>query len=106
AAVQFEKAGPNTHETIDELLADLAASRSRGWTFDNEEAEPGMQCVASPVRDYRGDIIAAVSVVWLLADMPELDRNQVADLVKATSATISKRMGYLVDKFDHTNRNI
>jgi DNA-binding IclR family transcriptional regulator len=98
STVKFEKAGPNTHETMDELLADLAEARSRGWTFDNEEAEPGMQCVAAPVRDYRGDIIAAVSVVWLLADAPELDRNQIAELVQSTTAVISKRMGYLVDK--------
>lgn len=105
ASVQFKKAGPNTHETIDALLTDLATSRIRGWAFDNEEAEPGMKCVASPVRDYRGEIIAAVSVVWLLADMPDLDCNQVADLVLASTAIISKRMGYLADKFDHTSPN-
>ena len=99
---RFKKAGPNTHETIEGLLEDLAAARPRGWTFDNEEAEPGMQCVASPVRDYRGDIIAAVSVVWLKTDRPELITDQVAELVKASSASISKRMGFLVDKFDNT----
>lgn len=104
STVKFEKTGPNTHQTIDELLEDLAASRIRGWTFDNEEAEPGMQCVAAPIRDYRGDIIAAASAVWLLADTPELDRTQVAKLIQSTTAVISKRMGYLVDKPDKTGR--
>lgn len=44
------------------LLAELQAIRGRGWGLDDEEHEYGVRCVAAPVRDRRGAVIAALSV--------------------------------------------
>jgi IclR family acetate operon transcriptional repressor len=44
------------------LAAALAETRARGWALDDEEHTPGMRCVAAPVRDERGEAIAALSV--------------------------------------------
>lgn len=45
--------------TLNKALKDIQQS---GVAFDNEEAELGLRCVAAPVRDDRGQLVAAISV--------------------------------------------
>jgi IclR family KDG regulon transcriptional repressor len=42
--------------------AELAAIRARGHAFDDEEHEPGIICVAVPIRTRAGRVLGAVSV--------------------------------------------
>ncbi|MDR1519305.1 MAG: IclR family transcriptional regulator [Planctomycetota bacterium] len=44
------------------LMLELDEIRRRGYSFDNEECEEGARCVAAPIRDYTGRIVACVSV--------------------------------------------
>jgi len=44
------------------LLRELEAIRARGWAVDDEEHEYGVRCVAAPVRDRRGSVVAALSI--------------------------------------------
>ena len=46
----------------DKLKQELALIRERGYALDNEECEDGVRCVAAPVRDHTGSIIAVLSV--------------------------------------------
>jgi IclR family acetate operon transcriptional repressor len=55
-------ATPRTLTTVDALLADLEQTRARGYSTDNEEHEPGVGCVATPVLDAGGLPLAAISV--------------------------------------------
>jgi len=69
----------------------------KGWSLDDEEHEPGIRCIASPVRDYTGKIIAAVSVSGdcrIIA--PERD-SEIAVSVMNTANIISKRMGFFAE---------
>lgn len=90
----FEKRGPNTHSNIESLLQDLKECKRRGWTLDDQEAEPAINCVAAPIRDYRGQVIAAISTSWILAQHPEMIPEQMAELVKKCASSISYNMGY------------
>ena len=90
----FERFGPNTHSDINSLLKDLKGCRTRGWTRDNEEAEPGVNCVAAPIRDYRGDVISAISTSWVLESRPELEPEKVASRVVRAAEEISRCMGW------------
>jgi DNA-binding IclR family transcriptional regulator len=53
---------PNTIVTPEALSEDLAAIRARGCSFDDEEHEPGIICVAVPILGARGGVIGALSV--------------------------------------------
>jgi len=44
------------------LAADLAKVADAGFALDQEECEQGMSCVAAPVRDDRGTVVAAISI--------------------------------------------
>lgn len=44
------------------LLADLAATRARGYALDDEERTDGMRCVAAPVFNAHGEPAAGISV--------------------------------------------
>ncbi|MGB4254451.1 MAG: IclR family transcriptional regulator [Rectinema sp.] len=88
------KFGPNTHIDVESLIKDIHICKARGWTHDNEEAEPGVNCVAAPIRDYRGQIIASISTSWLLEIRPELEAEKVALFVVRAANEISRTMGF------------
>jgi len=90
----FELFGPNTHQNIKTLLDDMRICRARGWSRDNQEAEPGTNCVAAPIRDYRGLIISAISTSWSLEIRPDLDAERVAVHVVQAAEEISRTMGF------------
>ena len=90
----FEKFGPNTHAGVEGLLEDLRECRERGWTRDNEEAEPGINCVAAPIRDYRGEVISSISTSWVLESRPDLTPAKAAVHVVRAAEAISRNMGW------------
>lgn len=56
---------PLTSKTItstSELRRELEAIRRRGYSIDDEEAIPGVRCVAAPVLSPEGLLVAAVAV--------------------------------------------
>ncbi len=56
-----------TKKTIDSqaaLDAELARIRKQGYALDNEEHEEGVHCIGTPIFDYTGAVIAALSVSW------------------------------------------
>jgi IclR family transcriptional regulator, acetate operon repressor len=64
---------PRTLTDPEDLRRELDEVRYRGWGSDNEEIAPGLKCVAVPVTDYDGKIVAAISVSMIgsAGDSPE-----------------------------------
>lgn len=89
---------PHTDTTItspDAYRKALAETRARGWAVDDGEYEDFVNCVAVPVRDSSGEVVAAVSVTALKAkaDMGALESDVLPDLM-TTADTISKELGW------------
>jgi DNA-binding IclR family transcriptional regulator len=53
---------PNTITNPEVLKRELERVRSQGYAMDWEEFHEGTICVAAPVRNYRGRVVAAISV--------------------------------------------
>ncbi|SMP60270.1 IclR family transcriptional regulator [Anoxynatronum buryatiense] len=58
----FEAYTSNTLTNMDDLMTELEKIRHQGYSIDDEEFCAGLTCVAMPVRDYKNEIVAAVSV--------------------------------------------
>lgn len=78
----------------DALDADLARARQRGYATDDEEFSPGVRCVAAPIRDPRGRMVAAVGLsgptaridLARLGDLGRLVRDRTGELSTARAA--------------------
>jgi IclR family KDG regulon transcriptional repressor len=93
--IRFEKFTDQTLLSQAALAAAVQQVSRLGWAVDNEEHEPGIRCIAAPVYDYTGKIIAAVSVSGdKRVISPERDL-EVAAAVMATAQAVSRRMGYV-----------
>jgi DNA-binding IclR family transcriptional regulator len=82
-----------THE--DAFLQELREIRSRGYAVDNGEFEASVRCVAAPIRDRTGRVIAAVSISGPDTRMPvPLIGSFMAMQVVNTAQLISEALGY------------
>jgi IclR family pca regulon transcriptional regulator len=59
---ELEPRTARTVTTLDELLERLAETRRRGYALNDEELAVGHRAVAAPVRDHRGEAVAAISI--------------------------------------------
>jgi DNA-binding IclR family transcriptional regulator len=79
----------------DTFLQELCEIRSRGYAVDNGEFETSVRCVAAPIRDRTGGVIAAVSVSGPATRMPvPLIGSAMAKQVVETAGHISHALGY------------
>ncbi len=56
---------PLTSKTLtdtSQIRAELQLTKDRGYAIDDEETFDGVRCVAAPVRNHRGEIIAAMGI--------------------------------------------
>jgi IclR family KDG regulon transcriptional repressor len=87
-----------TEKTISnqgKLLSEVSSVRMKGWAVDDEEHEAGIRCVAAPVYDYSGKVIAAVSISGDSRCITEERDEEIGEMVKIAANDISRRMGYL-----------
>lgn len=68
-----------------------------GATFDLEENEPGIRCVAAPIRDGSGSIVAGVSLSATRPYMPKDRMHALVPVMKAAAKEISVKLGYQQD---------
>ena len=92
---ELRKYTDNTLTDLDQLEADLALSRQRGYALDDQENEPGIHCVAAPVFSGDGDVVGAFSVT---APVTRIDKDTllsfVPALLEATTST-SQQLGWV-----------
>ena len=90
---RFEVFTPTTPADAGVLLRQVAAVRERGYAVDDAEHEPGVRCIAAPIRDYRGKVVAAVSLTGPAEVVCPARETEIADWVVRTARDISRRMG-------------
>ena len=58
----FKSYTPHTLTTLEDILRDVEETRRRNYAIDNMEHEYGIKCVAMPICNSRGEVVAAISV--------------------------------------------
>jgi IclR family transcriptional regulator, KDG regulon repressor len=74
---------------LDELEADLALSKERGYAVDDEEREPGVRCIAAPIFR-KGKIMAAIALSGPSFRISQEKDEEHAALVKQCAEQISQ----------------
>jgi IclR family acetate operon transcriptional repressor len=76
------------------LLVELRRVRASGYAIDREEREPGVRCVAAPIRDRDGRVVAALSVSAPAARLPRARVAEILPSVTAAAQAISRQLGW------------
>jgi len=82
---------PHSLTTLETLEKELDKVRRHGIAYDDEEAELGLKCVAAPIHDDEGHVVAALSV------SAPADRHnpEWARQVQETANAVSRTLGYV-----------
>ena len=83
----------NTLTDPDRLAADLAATRERGHSIDDEERNVGMRCIAAPVFDVHSEAVAGISVSGPAIRMPPGRTADLAGSVMAAATALTAAIG-------------
>jgi len=97
---RLEHITPRTIRNRPALLAELARVRERGFAVDDEECSLGLRCVGAPIRDHRGVVVAALSVVAPCHRLPPAALPSSSALVRGAARDISARLGFPVAASD------
>jgi len=89
----LERFTENTITTKKDLENEFKKIREQGYAVDKIEHEEGVQCVAGPIRDYTGKVIASMSVSGPAFRINESNIPNIAKKVKEYCGYISKEMG-------------
>ncbi|WP_341991189.1 IclR family transcriptional regulator [Azorhizobium sp. AG788] len=86
-----------TASTISEsaaLRTEIAAVATRGWSTAPDEVITGVNTLAAPVFDHRGDLVGSIAIVGATQFIPPVpDDAQVVEVVGA-AGRISKSLGW------------
>jgi DNA-binding IclR family transcriptional regulator len=93
--LSFQAYTPRTITDPLALRTHLADIRARGYAIDDAEYKPDVRGVAAPVRDHRGQVIAAVNAGGPASRLTLERAHALAPLVQAAAQEISRRLGYL-----------
>jgi DNA-binding IclR family transcriptional regulator len=80
--------------SIPMLEQELKRVREQAYAFDDEEFNQGIRCLAAPVRNFTGEVVASIGIsgpVWRVS----LDRvSRFIEIVKGTAHRLSQQLGY------------
>ncbi|MFF1832749.1 IclR family transcriptional regulator [Streptomyces sp. NPDC058231] len=85
---------PNSITDATELRRALDTVRERGIAVEHRESNPDVSCVAAPVRDRSGRIVAALSISVPVIRWTEQREEELAALAAGGAEALSARLGH------------
>jgi DNA-binding IclR family transcriptional regulator len=77
------------------LDVELARVREQGYSLDLEELEEGLRCVAAPVRDSSGRVVAALGLAGPRRRFQDQHLPELATAVVRAAGVLSRNLGYV-----------
>ncbi|HKX17265.1 MAG TPA: IclR family transcriptional regulator [bacterium] len=85
---------PNSLTSLERLRRELGAIRQRGLAFDDCESNLDVRCVAAPVYDRDGTMVAAMSASVPVSRMGARCQQTLARLIREGAQALSTRLGF------------
>jgi len=89
---------PNTITDENVLRKELGKVKELGYAEDNEEIEAGLCCIAAPVRNFKGDVVAAISISIPEFRFTNERKEYLKDKTIEYAEKISEKLGYGLSK--------
>jgi len=93
----LERQTDRTIVSPERLKEELRVTRDRGYSLNQGELTEDIRCVAAPIYDLSGRVVAAVSVAAPAHRLKRQTNLRVANLVQETAAKISRQLGFEAD---------
>ncbi len=77
------------------FVEEIDRAARQGYALDLEENEPGIRCIAAPIRDAAGQGVAAVSLSSAVLYLTDERLQELIPLVQATARQISRELGWM-----------
>lgn len=90
----LRKHTPHSLTVRTKFLRELEKVRAQGYAVDDEENSVGVRCIAAPVYDAEGKVVAAFGTSGTTAQIDGANLLRVAEMVKEAARRISQQLGY------------
>jgi DNA-binding IclR family transcriptional regulator len=90
----MERRTPKTITTLPKLLKELEKVRTQGFAVDDEENNLGARCVAAPIFDQYGTILASLGLSGTTHQVSPQTMPRILQALKDAARHISMGMGY------------
>jgi len=94
AAIEFLPMTPNSITSAPQLLAELDRVRTAGYATDREEHEAFINCIAAPIRNGSGAVVAAASISVPNISLPYEDVIALLPQLTDATAAVSAELGW------------
>ncbi len=82
----------NTIDNTEHLRREIAQVTEQGYAVDDEEAERGGRCIAAPIHNESGEVVAALSITGPISRI-QLNRvGEYAEIVKRIAVRITEAL--------------
>jgi IclR family acetate operon transcriptional repressor len=90
----FKPYTAKTITTLDGFLQSLQEGRQRQYVLDDEEREEGVRCIAAPIHDNRGKVVASMSLSAPATRVPNERLPEIGARVRKAADAVSARLGW------------
>lgn len=96
SATSLQKHTDNTIVTLPEMLKEVEQIKSDGFAIDNHEFHTDVWCTAAPIRDSRGQVVAAIGVTSPASQSDRQKKTDTCMYVKKAAEELSAVLGFNV----------
>lgn len=90
----FAKPTPTAIDSLPMLQQALAVIRQQQIAYDQQESSIGVNCVAVPIHDYSGKVVAAMSIGVPHARWNDRRRVELTELLHCAAAQLAHALGW------------
>jgi len=92
----FPKNAPKTLTDPNELKKVLKKVAKQGFAIDDEQYGIGIRCIAAPILNHKGRVVAAINITGSLSTISDERIPALVEQVRSAAKEASKRMGYII----------
>ncbi len=90
----FKPYTAKTITTLDSFLKTLQEARQRRYVIDDQEREDGVRCIATPIHDNRGKVVASISLSAPASRVPDERLEALGFRIRRAADAVSLRLGW------------